>query len=173
MGAGGITYIPLDPTVEGRNRITSAAGIDFAAGTCTQDNLQATQRNLLLAARSNGWRSEHSRSTAGNDSGVETCAPDKPTEPGGMWYVLRDRMVDKRWAISSTAENNSGGGTSAKDNPGLPGGIWYMALDLTAHGQRQISSTAEINSADLSCPTDKAKDPSGIEWAPHDPTARL
>ena len=57
MGAGGITYIPLDPTVEGRNRITSAAGIDSAAGTCTRDNLRATQRNPLLAARSNGWRS--------------------------------------------------------------------------------------------------------------------
>ena len=57
MGAGGITYIPLDLTVEGWDRITSAAGIDSVAGTCTQDNLQAIQRNLLLAARSNSWRS--------------------------------------------------------------------------------------------------------------------
>ena len=130
--------------------------------TCTRDNLRSPQRNPLLAARSNGWRSEHSGSTAGNDSGVETCAHDKPTEPGGMWYVLHDRMVDKHWAISSTAEKNFGGGTSAKDNPGLPGGIWYMALDLTAHGQRQIASTVGNNSAEQSCSTVKREEPSGI-----------
>ena len=99
---------------------------------------------------------------AGNDSGVETCAPDKPTELGGMWYVLHDRMVDKRWEISSTAKKNSGGGTSAKDNPGLPDGIWYMALDLMVHGQRQIASTAGNDSAEQSCSTVKRKEPSGI-----------
>ena len=44
MGVGGITYIPLDPTVEGQNRITSAVGIDFAAGTCVADKHQSFQR---------------------------------------------------------------------------------------------------------------------------------
>ena len=44
MGVGGITYIPLDPTVEGRNRITSAVGIDFAAGTCAADKHQSFQQ---------------------------------------------------------------------------------------------------------------------------------
>ena len=90
------------------------------------------------------------------------CAPDKPTEPGGMWYVLHDRMVDKRWEISSTAEKKSGGRTSAEDNPGLPGGIWYTALDLTARGQRQISSMVGNDSAEQSCSTVKREEPSGI-----------
>ena len=44
MGAGGITYIPLDPMVEGRDRITSTAGIDSVAGTCTADKHQSFQR---------------------------------------------------------------------------------------------------------------------------------
>ena len=30
-------YTPLDPTVEGRNRVTSMHGIDSVTGTCTED----------------------------------------------------------------------------------------------------------------------------------------
>ena len=44
MGVGGITYIPHDPAVEGRNRITSAVGIDFTAETCAADKHQSFQR---------------------------------------------------------------------------------------------------------------------------------
>ena len=37
MEAGGIMYTPLDPTVEGRDRVTSMHGIDFVTGTCMAD----------------------------------------------------------------------------------------------------------------------------------------
>jgi len=42
MEAGGIMYTPLDPTVEGRNRVTSMHGINSVTGTCTMDNPKAS-----------------------------------------------------------------------------------------------------------------------------------
>ena len=48
MEAGGIMYTPLDPTVEGRNRITSMDRIDSITGTCMTDKPKSVQRNVCV-----------------------------------------------------------------------------------------------------------------------------